>query len=513
MNGFFSMSVTVSRDSILKSIQIDRFLVFAVLACLVGLAFRSSFYDMADAWWNTETHSHGLLVAPLGIWLLWNFRQTLRTSSIGSPILGLLLLLACSVFWVVGRTIEAKVVMNFSAVGMIVAVAMVVFSLRVVWQTRFAFIFLFFMVPFGEFLEPILMEQTANVTVNLLRLTGIPVYREGMQFRLPSGSWSVVEACSGLRYIIAALILASLFAHLRNMKVAVSIGFVFMAFIVAIIANWIRAYTVVLVGHYSQMRYGTGDDHVWYGWVFFGIVMFGVFSIGQRFGSTLKLGSSLVNGELTIRQKSHWSKIEYAGLAITIFMIFSTPYLSGRLATKSPIKPFFPVTVDLPLGAQIESSYYEPNFTNPVEKLSFRNGQGERSVESHFYYYAAQSVRHSKMVGNSHGILKTAELSAWKAIYFGRKQTINGQLTTEALIESGGAKRLVWSWYQAGRYQTASAYKASAYTVLNVLSGRGDHAVAIVLSTSLADGEDAARARLTEQYTASQALAAKGFSK
>jgi exosortase A len=513
MNGFFSMSLTVSRDSILKSIQIDRFLVFAVLACFVGLAFRSSFYDMADAWWNTETHSHGLLVAPLGIWLLWNFRETFRASTRGSPILGLLLLAMCAVCWVVGRTIEAKVVMNFSAVGMIIAVGLLVFGLRVVWQTRFAFIFLFFMVPFGEFLEPILMEQTANVTVNLLRMTGIPVYREGMQFRLPSGSWSVVEACSGLRYIIAALILASLFAHLRNMKVAVSIGFVFMAFIVAIIANWIRAYTVVLVGHYSHMRYGTGDDHVWYGWVFFGIVMFGVFSIGQRFGSSQKLRPSPKVEELSIRQKSNWSNVEYVGLAVTLFMIMSTPYLSGRLATQSPTKPFFPATVDLPLGAQIESSYYEPNFTNPVEKLSFRNGQGERAVESHFYYYAAQSVRHSKMIGNSHGILKTAELSPWKTIYFGRKRTINGQLAAEALIESGGARRLVWNWYQVGRYQTASAYKASAYTVLNVLGGRGDHAVAVVVSTSTADGEDAAKARLIEQYNASQALAAKGFSK
>ena len=78
----------------------------------------------------------------------------------------------------------------------------------------FPLFFLLFAVPFGEFLLPALMEQTADVLIFALRLTGIPVYREGQFFTLPSGSWSVVEACSGLRSLTALISLGVLLGAL-----------------------------------------------------------------------------------------------------------------------------------------------------------------------------------------------------------------------------------------------------------------------------------------------------------
>ena len=66
----------------------------------------------------------------------------------------------------------------------------------------------------GEDLVPPMMDLTAATTVWLVKLTGIPVYREGLYFTLPSGDWSVVEACSGVRYLIASFTLGLLYAHL-----------------------------------------------------------------------------------------------------------------------------------------------------------------------------------------------------------------------------------------------------------------------------------------------------------
>ena len=74
--------------------------------------------------------------------------------------------------------------------------------------------FLFFAVPIGDFMLPQLMEWTADFTVLALRLSGVPVYREGLQFIIPSGAWSVVEACSGIRYMIASVTVGCLFAYL-----------------------------------------------------------------------------------------------------------------------------------------------------------------------------------------------------------------------------------------------------------------------------------------------------------
>ena len=85
-------------------------------------------------------------------------------------------------------------------------------GLEVARTIAFPLAFTLMAVPIGEFLLPNLMNQTADFTVAALRLTGVPVYREGLYFTVPTGRWSVVEACSGLRYLIASLTLGLLFA-------------------------------------------------------------------------------------------------------------------------------------------------------------------------------------------------------------------------------------------------------------------------------------------------------------
>ena len=54
--------------------------------------------------------------------------------------------------------------------------------------------FMFLCVPVGEFLLPVLMHWTAEFTVAALRLSGVPVYQEGLRFAGdPPGSWSAGE--------------------------------------------------------------------------------------------------------------------------------------------------------------------------------------------------------------------------------------------------------------------------------------------------------------------------------
>ena len=54
-----------------------------------------------------------------------------------------------------------------------------------------------------------LMKWTADFTVTALQLSGIPVFRDGtFFFTIPSGNWSIVEGCSGVRYLIASFTVA-----------------------------------------------------------------------------------------------------------------------------------------------------------------------------------------------------------------------------------------------------------------------------------------------------------------
>ncbi len=135
--------------------------------------------------------------------------------------------------------------------------------------------------PIGEALIPPLMDWTADFTVAALKLSGIPVYREGTFFTIPSGNWSVVEGCSGLRYLIASITVGALYAYLSYRKLWKRVLFVALSVIVPIIANGLRAYMIVMIAHLSDMKLALGVDHLIYGWVFFGVVMLLLFWVGS----------------------------------------------------------------------------------------------------------------------------------------------------------------------------------------------------------------------------------------
>ncbi len=116
--------------------------------------------------------------------------------------------------WLAGHVADIQVVAQFGLVGMVIAAVWASLGNAVTRQLIFPLGFLFFAVPVGEPLVQPMMEFTASFTVELLRLTGIPVYREGLYFSLPSGNWSIVYECRGVRYIIASVTLGVLYAYL-----------------------------------------------------------------------------------------------------------------------------------------------------------------------------------------------------------------------------------------------------------------------------------------------------------
>ena len=81
---------------------------------------------------------------------------------------------------------------------MLVLAVPAVLGWKVARCMTFPLLFLFFAVPFGEFATAKLMDWTAYFTILGLRLSGIPVLSEGLRFVIPTGSWSVIEACSGI---------------------------------------------------------------------------------------------------------------------------------------------------------------------------------------------------------------------------------------------------------------------------------------------------------------------------
>src|SRR6202035_267630 len=73
-------------------------------------------------------------------------------------------------------------------------------------------LYLYFLVPTGEFLVPILQDFTASAAVHGLTLVGVPVFSDGVLIEVSAGRFVVAEECAGLRFLIASVAFGVFFA-------------------------------------------------------------------------------------------------------------------------------------------------------------------------------------------------------------------------------------------------------------------------------------------------------------
>ncbi|HVF63994.1 MAG TPA: exosortase A [Casimicrobiaceae bacterium] len=257
--------------------------ILASALALIGilLVHADTALSIVGIWWRAETFAHGFVIVPISLWLVWRRREALAALPAQPWYWGLGAVLAFGAMWLVSTLADVQAARQFTLVFMLQAAAITVIGLRVARQIAFPLFFLLFGVPFGDFLIPPMIDLTADFTVAALRLTGVPVYREANHFVIPSGAWSVVEACSGIRYLIVSVVVGTLYAFISFRSPRLRASFIALAIVVPLVANWLRAYGIVMLGHLSSNQLAVGVDHLIYGWLFFGVVMALLFWLGS----------------------------------------------------------------------------------------------------------------------------------------------------------------------------------------------------------------------------------------
>jgi exosortase/archaeosortase family protein len=138
----------------------------------------------------------------------------------------------------------------------------------------------------------------------MIKILGIPVYRDGMYIQIPNGNFVVAEACSGIRFLISTITIGVLYSYLNFTKLYKQILFVLICCAVAIIGNGLRAFLIILIGHLSDMKAAVGFDHLVYGWVFFAFIMGLIFVIGHYMSDPItELEKTQVKKDKSVAQK------------------------------------------------------------------------------------------------------------------------------------------------------------------------------------------------------------------
>jgi exosortase A len=483
----------------------------AVLWLAIFVLYGDALRSMVLIWSRSDTFAHGFLVAPISAWLVWRQRERLRAAVPGLMPWMALPMAAVAAGWLLGEAAGANVLTQFCATALLVLAVPATLGRQAARVLAFPLLFLFFMVPMGEFMTQPMMEWTADFTVYAVAKSGVPVYREGQNFIIPSGSWSVVEACSGVRYLIASFMVGTLFAYLNFHTLRRRLLFCGVALLIPIVANWVRAYLIVMIGHTSGNQLAVGADHLVYGWVFFGVVILLMFMAGARWAEApLKAQPAAPSPSAGPARAAPG-----LGLALALALLVALAPVYARQVLASGAAG--PVTLSLPTLAGTTvvpedpaGPLLQPIFEGAAAQAwrLYRTGDGDVLV--HVAYYRQQG--YGRKLVSSENMLVRSRDPRWNRMASGHQPVAVGgadlEFQTAELLGpdiSGAAQRPrldVRQIYWAGGHWTHSDQAALLRVALARLRGQGDDGAVLTLA---APGSDAAatRARLdrfTQQH-------------
>lgn len=247
------------------------------------LAFFRDAADIAAIWWDSSTFNHILLIPFILGWLVVQRIDELRriTPSVWWP--GLVVMAAAATGWVLGEAAGVALARHLALVMFLQGSTLALLGPQVGRALLFPLGYALFLVPVGEELVPRLQVITADISMALLGLTGIPAHIEGVFISTPTALFRVAEACSGVKFLIAMLAYGVLVANVCFKSWARRIGIIAVAIIVPVLANGIRAFGTIYIAHHHGLDFAAGFDHIFYGWVFFALVLLLVMAIGWRF--------------------------------------------------------------------------------------------------------------------------------------------------------------------------------------------------------------------------------------
>ena len=439
-------------------------------------------------WARSETFAHGFLIVPIVLVLIWQRRHALAALSPTPDALGLVLLGCAGAIWLVADAGEVVVVKQLALVGTIWATVIAILGREVARAIMFPLGFLVLGVPMGEALIPPLMEWTANFTVTALQLSGIPVFREGLFFTIPSGNWSIVEGCSGLRYLIASFTVGVLFAYLSYRHLWKRLLFTALSIVVPIVANGFRAYLIVMIAHLSSNRLAHGIDHFIYGWVFFGLVMLLLFWVGSFWrdpATDARAGLAVALPRVPAPRRHR-----LPGYAVaTVVIVGAWPAYAAYLDRDEASSPApLALTMPAPGGAWVADpeplTDWRPRYDPASATLFQVYRKGDRVVALYLVYY--QHQRAGSQLVTSWNIMVVQKHPVWSNVGESRVDAALGPGTLdvrETRLRSPRQRLLVWDWFRIAGNDLVNPYRAKWMLAWQKLSNRGDSGTAIILAT------------------------------
>lgn len=407
---------------------------------------------------------------------------------------GLIGLLALALAWLAGQLAFVRLVTDAAVVLMVPMAILAVLGVGWIRALAFPLAFLALAVPVEQPIAPTLAEWTAQATIVLLEMVGVPVVREGAYFTIPSGRWVVADACGGVKYLTSCLIVAVLLAPALFGSLQKRVAFVLGAIALAIVGNWLRAFLTVFIAHLSNNAL-LRDDHSTFGWVLYA-VLFTLYcaawwrrrdekaeqdapvpsrSVARPGTSTLGICASvLVALTVTLSASIVAARASTVGIEDTSARL-DIPNAHGWMRVSRPATPWRP---------ELQSS-------DRGRRLTFQ--KDGRSVDL-FIGLFRHETWHAKLVSVANSLVPPDDQWALASRGVARSELAGRPVDAARAVVVGGETRVVaWQWYWVDGVATASGIEAKIAQLRSRLTTGRQKSAWIAISTDVGSRPDSER--------------------
>ena len=464
--------------------------------CALILAFFSDWLAMLGQWWNSSTYNHILLIPAIVGWLIWQRSGAVSQFSPAPSRWGLLALIAAILSWVLGAFAGLDLLRQSGAVAMLPASALLLLGPRVFTALLFPFVYMVFLVPFGDELVPSLQTLTASLTVWLVHASQVPATINGVFIDTPAGLFEVAEACSGVKFLIAMIALGVLVGNVCFVSWRRRLAFFALCVVVPILANGVRAWGTIFAAQYVGAERAGGIDHLIYGWIFFAIIIAAVLGLSWRWFDR-RIDDPLVNVPRLMASpwlaRAERSPISFLtgllGAALLVLGGIAWARAADALTAPMPKQVFLPQVPGwkrVPYQPQAE---WQPRGGGADHRLlgRYRDAAGNE-VDVFYALYAAQGEGR-EAGGFGQGAMITESDWSWTSA-----GPSAAPARSDRLMADGKIERLALTYYRSGALLTGSNARLKLANITDHLLLRPRSTAMLILSAEQRPGHSAALA-------------------
>ena len=459
--------------------------IFIVLLVLL-LTHYDNFISLFSWWGVTSKYGHSMVVFPLIAYLVYESRFELR-DFVPQPqaIMGLLLALL-SIALVAFNFIHVEILSESLLVLMVPVIVWSIIGFKLGLKLFIPTLLILTTAPIWELFSPLLTDITTEVSYQVLKILGVPVFREGAFLNIPEGTFEVADGCGGFRYFIVGLTLGLSSAYLNFRTVRARVLVVGVAILLSMVGNWIRVMVVIWAGHVTDMQHSFVHEHVNLGWWIFASIFFPFFIIVNKIAIAAQIDQPEAHESTVAYAEQNGTRKLVASVILLSSIIVIVPLLltsiqSDQSSTTAILSSKKPGAIKGWEGPYTYTGNWTPNYEGAAGEGTYTYVKGDRVLYVYIAYYLIQDQGKELVNFNNTLVNKNWKSYDNKILSLGLNSGESMGVECRRLSTMLGS-RLMWSWYYVAGSVTPDRRIAKMLELKKLVGSSNVSAVVAVLS-------------------------------